>query len=148
VDARDGLMILLMIKSVWTPWKYGEGEIGGTPALILNLGTRRELRWPATLLTRKSPPLLIELEAVWVQNPIKSPMLGINLRFLRHPARRLVTMPTELPRFQVLSTHKTKPTQLRRSKEADSNPKSNGRFRSKELQEALNLSYFLWMIIL
>jgi hypothetical protein len=40
-------------------------------------------------------------------------------------------MPTELSRFQILFTPKRKPTPLRRSKEEDSNPKSNGRFRSK-----------------
>jgi hypothetical protein len=109
------------------------------PALIINLGTRSKLHWPATLLTRKSPPLLIKLEAVWVQKPVKSPMLGINLRFLRHPGRRPVNMPTELSRFQILSTPKTKPTQLGRKKQTAIQKAIYGS-GPKELQEALNLS--------
>ena len=115
-------------------------------ALILNLGTRHELHWPATLLTRKSPPLLIELEALWVQNPVKSPMLGINLRFLRHPTRRPVTVPTELSRFQILATPTTKPTQLGRKKQTAIRKATNGS-GPKELQEALNIPYFLWMTV-
>jgi len=56
-------------------------------------------------------------------------------------------MPTEISRFHILPTPKTKPTKLGRKKQTaiqkainDSGP--------KELQEALNISYFLRMIIL
>jgi hypothetical protein len=50
-------------------------------------------------------------------------------------------MPTDLSRFQILSTPKTKPTQLGRKKQTVNQKAMNGS-GPKELQEALNLSYF------
>jgi hypothetical protein len=51
-------------------------------------------------------------------------------------------MPTELSRFQILSTRKIKPTQLVRNEQTAIQTAADGSVQ-KKLQEDLNLSYFL-----